>query len=129
MLPSSLVPSLMRRAAATACWSAVAAHRHTRSPLLRRLHTRPSAADAHAAARALGIGPWTGYGVGVENVRVACCGVVCKRPDQALIADTPGCCYKQAVTLPASWYTSPAILQLEKRAVLHNSWQVGGCGS
>jgi hypothetical protein len=30
----------------------------------------------------------------------------------------------QAVTLPASWYTSPVALQLEKQHVLYNTWQV-----
>lgn len=31
----------------------------------------------------------------------------------------------QAVTLPASFYTNPAALQLEKQHVLYNTWQVG----
>jgi hypothetical protein len=36
------------------------------------------------------------------------------------------CCnVQQAVTLPASWYTSPQVLQLEKQHVLYNTWQVG----
>lgn len=30
----------------------------------------------------------------------------------------------QAVTLPASFYTQPAALQLEKTHVLYNTWQV-----
>lgn len=36
-------------------------------------------------------------------------------------------CCVQAVTLPASWYTQPAALQLEKQHVLYNTWQVGCC--
>jgi len=30
------------------------------------------------------------------------------------------------VTLPASFYTNPAALRLEKQHILYNTWQVGG---
>lgn len=42
-----------------------------------------------------------------------------------LLPGAPVCL--QAVTLPACWYTSPAALQLEKHAVLYNTWQVLYC--
>ncbi|WIA32975.1 hypothetical protein OEZ86_006137 [Tetradesmus obliquus] len=55
-----------------------------------------SASGSGFASQIDNIEEWAGYSVGIER----------------------------AVTLPASWYTSPLALQLEKQHVLYNSWQM-----
>jgi hypothetical protein len=100
-----------------------------------------------ALLQARGLDPWAGYGVGIEHVRLRerCTGsgrVVCTARARRVelwcavaarraraLARWLRAAALQAVTLPASWYTQPAALQLEKRAILFNTWQVCACCS
>eukprot|EP00879_Flechtneria_rotunda_P008813 GHRR01009231.1.p1 GENE.GHRR01009231.1~~GHRR01009231.1.p1 ORF type:complete len:156 (+),score=32.20 GHRR01009231.1:148-615(+) len=64
--------------------------------LLNNRLLRSLASFCRGIAVPAGLEPWAGHSVGIE----------------------------QAATLPASWYTSPSALHLEKQHVFHNTWQM-----